>query len=602
MVSAPSPQERCIETWGEFTASEVTEDNIVCGIELSPNKSGDSKKSGDDVATIATYPSTSLSSSESWSLSNNSLIEAAAQTYGKLSLGGNGRDPLEIVKKRPSFLCSSTRSSIQRCAAEVCGPVSDIYTGTNTKNATKPQALRIECDTQEETTRFEMVLLPKRLQAVQPSAEEDQPQALRIECDTSEETTRCEVLLMPKKLQAIQPSVLEDRQVDETKVPSKVQEREIINVMEPKPDSLFPKLMMNKPSSFLCSMVLSGKDVNFVLKTRQHSKTNDEGLHPPFVMFPNQTSVFVSKSRQSQVYQLLSRGPIPVDSVPELFRIQNSIVGGFVSIKAFCDGVPALDRQKPLALHDSNFSILLDDWCRKKKRVVGAAKLNSSSASSSSQETCKMQIHIDNEYEHFFCNPSSLPLMTSPSSKADDTSLFRDKELQAVMRITQDGNDTSALFPSFSDAGSSFEAESDDGLRDEMGALDDVQKELHTELHIAETVIKGTGGDIFEALEYLAKKSPRATNPSPRRTYVRRVHFSNYNEERVFIADAESRSEESRNETNYGCDYFCDEMLYSFEETVNFFSKRYATYMERGRSPQHREQPDVGRRPRTSQF
>jgi hypothetical protein len=181
----------------------------------------------------------------------------------------------------------------------------------------------------------------------------------------------------------------------------------------------------------------------------------------------------------------MSRGPIPVDSLPQLFDMQDRMEGLFVSILAFHDGIPPLVGDDPLALNGNDFSILLDDWRRKSKRK---------NKSETETETVKhtsvvlkprkyMQIDVDDECGNFVCNPSFLPLMTSPKPANDETDLLCDDELRAVMKITQNGNDTSALFPCFSTGSDSFSCESDDGLKDEMGALESLQNELQITLN-----------------------------------------------------------------------------------------------------------------------
>ena len=92
------------------------------------------------------------------------------------------------------------------------------------------------------------------------------------------------------------------------------------------------------------------------------------------------------------------------------------------------------------------------------------------------------------------CSASALPLISTASpqpSTASDPSLFQDQELNAIMALTEGGADTSILFPCVSDESRSEEDfEDDDGLRDELGALNTIEEDLRKELEATDILLR----------------------------------------------------------------------------------------------------------------
>jgi hypothetical protein len=532
-----------IEMMGEeFMTSEVTEDTgMVSGIEIAPSK----RSCLESVSTDSTDPLTTGSgSSGSWSVSSNSLVDARTDTSDDSEEDENDQAP---DTGTPLF-CNAGGSMGNFVDAD--GFFSPVYRRRRKgkpkkKRATISLAAKRPCDVQEERTRVEMVLVMKP--------------------DSLSERGKKNVSVVPEELG-------------------------IVNTVENEPDRLFSSLI-SKTTSLLCSMSLKATNLPFLLNSVTHSASNGFSLQPPFVMFPNKSTVFVAKHKDSDVYQLMSRGPIPVDSLSQLFAIQERMEGLFVSILAFHDGIPALVGNDPLALNGNHFNILLDDWRRKRKTKIGT---NTETDKVALKPKRKMQIDVDDECGNFVCNPGLLPLMTSPVTTNDETSLLCDEELRAVMRITQNGNDTSALFPCFSTGSDScYSNESDDGLRDELGALESLQKELQVELQTAEATIDeideidigmgkfklpsarsngtddiniGKGSKPIRKLpsarrreEYSIPLSPPIPHPPRSR---RRVRFSKTNTEHIFIS--ETISDESAED--YGCEFHMDEYSLAFED------------------------------------
>jgi hypothetical protein len=552
--------QQCIEVMGEeFMTSEVMENDMVSGIEIAPSKS-----CGDSISTASTDPLTT-DSSDSWSISSNSLLDAKTDTSDDSEEDEHDHDQAPYARRIPLF-CNAGSSMENLVGAEgFCNPVYGRRRIQKPKKqrTTNSLAARRRCDVQEERTRVEMVLV------------------VRLENNVS----------------------------------LKSEEQGIVNTFENQPDRLFSSVI-SKTTSLLCMMSLKATDLPFLLNSVTHSASNRFSLQPPFVMFPNKSSVFVAKHKDSDIYQLMSRGPIPVDSLSQLFDIQNRMEGHFVSILAFHDGIPALVGNDPLALNGNHFSILLDDW-RRKREKIGKHEIDTDTDTDTETEKHApvalkpkryMQIDVDDECGNFVCNPGLLPLMTSPTTANDETDLLCDEELRAVMKITQNGNDTSALFPCFSTGSDSYSCESDDGLKDEMGALESLQNELQIELDTAEETIKeldmaeetidatdaidiGTEKKPIGKLPLLRRREfqiplPPPTLPPPRSK--RRVRFSKTHTEHIFVSDIASISDESVED--FGCEFHLDEYTYAIEEAVeeitNAFVQKFQYF--RPRQPKER--------------
>lgn len=80
------------------------------------------------------------------------------------------------------------------------------------------------------------------------------------------------------------------------------------------------------------------------------------------------------------------------------------------------------------------------------------------------------------------------------SSSTDNNDFLLDGELRAVMKITQDGDYVSPIFPSFSsDSYYLDSSESDDGLDSELGALEMLEAGLRQEIEAADSLMSGPG-------------------------------------------------------------------------------------------------------------
>jgi hypothetical protein len=547
--------QQCIELMGEeFMASEVMENDVVSGIEIAPSKS-----CGESVSTASTDP-LSTDSSESWSLSSGSIVDAKTDTSDDSEEDEN--DQAQCT--RTPLFCNTGSSMKNLVGAEgFCRPV---YGRRRRRVITKPEKQRATgslaavryCDVQEERTRVEMVLVVRL----------NNKDSLNSE------------------------------------------EKSIVSTVRNQPDRLLNSVI-SKTTSLLCMMSLKATDLPFLLNSVTHSASNAFSLQPPFVMFPNKSSVFVAKHKDSDIYQLMSRGPIPVDSLSQLFDMQDRMEGRFVSLLAFHNGIPALVGNDPLALNGSHFSIFLDDWRRKRKNKKKRETETETETDKQISLVLKPRKNmiVDDECGNFVCNPGLLPLMTSPKAANDEMDLLCDDELRAVMKITQNGNDISALFPCFSTGSDNFSCESDDGLKDEMGALESLQNELQMELETAEETIKeletpeatidgidaidiGAGKTPIGKLPLLRRRQfqrplPPPTLPPPRSK--RRVRFSKTHTEHIFISEIASISDESAED--YGCgEFHLDEYANAIEEVMEELMNAFVQRLQyfRPRQPKER--------------
>jgi hypothetical protein len=154
----------------------------------------------------------------------------------------------------------------------------------------------------------------------------------------------------------------------------------------------------------------------------------------------------------------------------------------------------------------------------------------------------------------------------------DDTStvLFEDEELRKIMAETKGGSDLSKLLPCLSiDTMATFET--DDGLRQEIKALDIIEDDLRKQMQDVDLCANGVyiqdvkmKSDSFDSLIQMdAGESRIPGTPMPDRS--RKVHFSKKNTEYVFGGHAE----DNENKTEGFGDMFlttCEDLYYVLEE------------------------------------
>lgn len=98
---------------------------------------------------------------------------------------------------------------------------------------------------------------------------------------------------------------------------------------------------------------------------------------------------------------------------------------------------------------------------------------------------------VDEDDDRLVLDPKALTVLTDEehgeSSVEEDSSVLGDKELRAVMKLTHDGDNVSALFPTFSSESQSY-CDSDDGLDREWENLLASEASLRKEIERALTV------------------------------------------------------------------------------------------------------------------
>ena len=104
---------------------------------------------------------------------------------------------------------------------------------------------------------------------------------------------------------------------------------------------------------------------------------------------------------------------------------------------------------------------------------------------------------VDEHHDTVILDPKALSLLTDEevlgsSDDRTDSSVLEDKELRAVMKLTNDADDLSALFPTFSYDSPSY-CDSDDGLDREIGDLIQSEARLRKELELATSMDESVG-------------------------------------------------------------------------------------------------------------
>jgi hypothetical protein len=147
-------------------------------------------------------------------------------------------------------------------------------------------------------------------------------------------------------------------------------------------------------------------------------------------------------------------------------------------------------------------------------------------------------------------------------SSEEAASLVQDDALRDGIMLSDCSEDASLLFPSFTFSTTFSTVESDDGLREELGALNDARDELRRELDNASFIMHSifppkkpvqVAEDVDQQLQDVALiddvpdegSNTNTPESSGSNGMVRRVRFSSNVEEFVFIRDARSPSEDS---------------------------------------------------------
>ena len=256
-------------------------------------------------------------------------------------------------------------------------------------------------------------------------------------------------------------------------------EKEFINLLEPSPTNIFADIF-TRTHQTLCQVLLGAVDVPFLFnKQKQQPQGDGVGLQAPFMMFSEQNRALVSLKTQDN-YVVSSSGPLNEKTLTQLFGLYAHMKRSNAKVKsiAYQKGLPSVSGTDPVHLKSNKLQLRLNGW--KKRPTKGL-----------DQETPTNLGTEGTEQKYVVPNTSLIPLVAGQGENDDVADLCNDEELKAVLKITKGGDEVSPLFPSFSDD-TRTDICSDDGLNDELGALDNINDELRKELEFADVVINGS--------------------------------------------------------------------------------------------------------------
>jgi hypothetical protein len=341
-------------------------------------------------------------------------------------------------------------------------------------------------------------------------------------------------------------------------------EKQFFNLLEPKPSQAFCD-MIGRSQQALCQLLLDTLDVPFLFHRRPPSPSMDGiSLQAPFMMFQKRSRALVSVDDEDSCI-LSSSGPLTEGSITRLFNVQGLVNGRQVKLKSFAfrDDIPSMkgtEGTKPVSLDSSVLQVRLQGW---KRGSFGRMLMMPESTPIDSERKEHHSEKHENENVVVLQNTAFLPLFAGHDKGDDAASLFADEELRAVLKITKDGEEASPLFPSFSDDDhKSWDVCSDDGLDEELGALEGFNDQLRKELAIADVILKASescdGIKKANRVFISKKKVPEPPDPNDTETTLsmtdsehseegprwrivstkkRHVRFSERNDEFFFIAE-----------------------------------------------------------------
>lgn len=392
---------------------------------------------------------------------------------------------------------------------------------------------------------------------------------------------------LTEELGAFEPELpLDDVMASETKQEAEpILDQEIIKLIEPSLDPYHEGKMNAFLGNHLKYLNLGEKELSFIVPAIK----KDFLLIPPFMIFPRQQmSLLLSKDPSNDTYTISVRSAND-DSLLDLKNCKS-------------DTTRTIEKSENTLNHysaamDGNHDHFENDFAIGPKNVERSVDLSSS-----------RNVDVNDIFNDSGC--------TSVEKGKDDRTrkvrspkaenLVKDEDLRAVMKFTNNGNDVSVLFPSFSYESSVVSFDSDDGLKEELKALDELQRNLQKELDGADIIINGIQrktprtrkkleADLWKEMEnadYIIKclqdphhrrhclkrnlsdssRNLKRETKSTTGARDRRVRFAEHNEEFIFVGDGyASSSESSHDEQNFGSFVTTFEELYiALDEYMNF--------------------------------
>jgi hypothetical protein len=514
-----SKKSKVLHVNGEhFRTSEAVEGNEVCGIEILPCTS-------DSLSTLSTAPISS--NSGSWSICNNNSIDIIPDIDDDDdddeddNVGDNGdeEESAELLNSAPIYYLSTGRSSAKSRTIRS----RSLAHGRNTDGPQKMpvrtaygRRLRMD-DYKDVASPFvaRHILSIRADSEISDADSEDTTPKMSKSKSDSISIDDCVALIQKKGLYQAAASLTQH-------------DMDYRNLHHPLERPLCKPLCIIDWRC-LCQTTLLSSDVIQFRRTL-HSPT--EVLKPPFLMFPDKSSVVIARDRRARSLKLISRSSILHDAYSHLLDIHGRIGGSEMSIETFAyrDVIPAIVVGKDgFALDASTFRIQLSSW----RRNISNARSNpfveecqsyvldktkgdmplydslTQSRLSDEERLCSFNNSNDDDFDgdsitfesqldftnKFVCSPDLLTAMTHPvdrteSADFDEIDLLQDEELKAVLQLTEGGDNASTLFPAFS-SDTIFTCESMDGLNEEMVDLTKFEDTLRKELETADNIIKG---------------------------------------------------------------------------------------------------------------
>jgi hypothetical protein len=269
--------------------------------------------------------------------------------------------------------------------------------------------------------------------------------------------------------------------------------------------------------------------------------------------------VFVEKESTSSICTESGATPGDCRDIVFMEKEATSSLETEIGIKAFDSADVTLeDENAPLQLTAESRPIPMDE-CDGNDGCVCASTVDRDDDSLALSDGSSSLWFADYLIEPVKPSTDSSTVLSSEGG----ASLVHDEKHRAVIMLSDSSDESSLLFPSFTLSSALSTVESDDGLHEELGALDEVREELRKELENASFIMqsiypptksndgaKETGdGDIQEVMLSDAisdvHRSERTQETSTSSGSVRRVRFSSIVEEFVFIKEARSPSEDS---------------------------------------------------------
>lgn len=310
---------------------------------------------------------------------------------------------------------------------------------------------------------------------------------------------------------------------------------EIINLVDPRPDCFFCDVMFQQ-FYMLRSMWFTSRDFSVAIEAfRLLNETRN--IHS--VLPPSEISIaLMPERRESSSNGSFQRKSLAISTAMEVFGSNNSRM--IIDEHYLREFVPRL-------LTSFSGKCNLGKFLLRNSNDKRKIDIHSEKATKPVEITLAPRTETPNKL--LPCIDCTVPLENADRENED---VIEDDELRAIMKITNDGQDTSILFPTMSiDSYRSFE--SFDGLDDELGALHKAEDELFEELAGIQTIPKlyfvsesdlNTHESLLtddDIMPWTTTESDESLGYTPRR--VRRVRFSENTPEFFYYDDTDSDDE-----------------------------------------------------------